>query len=255
MSYFEIIKILKGSDRSGNYGHQGRPGSVGGSRPGGGHGAIGIRAEDNADTATIKRRAYMARTGKNFKTATSTYMAELDKYYNLGNKCGNTIDCSSLVNYTSTGHDKMNQYLRKLPGYDKIEPLSMQNRIKAIDRVFEDAPTTPVALKAFRGVHASALRGLQPGDEFQDNGFVSTSLDYDSSFSGAKLEIRVPKGSKAVFVRAISSVGGEQELLLDRGQKFRLLHAEYKTYHDGSLVKDDTGHPVIKSGVLELIND
>lgn len=41
MSYVAIIIALKGGATSGNFGHKGRPGVIGGSQPGGGHGAIG----------------------------------------------------------------------------------------------------------------------------------------------------------------------------------------------------------------------
>lgn len=59
MSLSEIFLRLKGSNRSGNYGHSGNPPNRGGSSPGGGHGKIGVTID--TPTEKIKKLARIAR--------------------------------------------------------------------------------------------------------------------------------------------------------------------------------------------------
>lgn len=250
MSYDQLLSILKGSERSGNYGHLGRPGHLGGSKPGGGHGIIGVKPNDN--TNTIKRLAYELRTSNKFRTADYKDMGNLVEHYNLYEKCGKgVIECDELKRYTGSGYENCNAYLRGLemkewnepPGPDDVDEF-----VSSIDNVFDKSPRLPKAYKAFRGVDPIALSGLQPGDEFVDDGFVSTSVDSHKAFSGTKLEIRVPKGARALYVEEVSNLGHERELLLDRSSKFRILKAEYAKYD-----KDKRGNPIMRSAVLELI--
>ena len=60
MAYEALIAALKGGPTSGNWAHVGRPGKIGGSGPGGGHGAIGIHPgtpRDAVSSAIDVRRA------------------------------------------------------------------------------------------------------------------------------------------------------------------------------------------------------
>lgn len=54
----EAAGIIKGGPTSGNWGHRGRPGARGGSAPGGGHGAVGIKPghKEHDVTAILARR-------------------------------------------------------------------------------------------------------------------------------------------------------------------------------------------------------
>lgn len=54
----EKILVLRGSGRSGNYGHVGRPGKLGGSSLGGGHGKIGVGPKDSPRKVKQKAKGH-----------------------------------------------------------------------------------------------------------------------------------------------------------------------------------------------------
>lgn len=248
MSFDKLIIALKGSYRSGNFGHAGRPGNIGGSKPGGGHAAIGVTPLDNA--AAIQRRAYIKRTDPKFKVTNYNDRQALEKHYDLYKKCisEHSLDCSAVKAYTNQAYENINGYLRGTgtSKYGKPPIEEVNDYINRMDEVFDKSPRTPEALKVFRGVNRDVLKDLEAGDVFRDDGFVSTSVDTDGAFAGARLEIRVPKGSRAVYVAQISDVGGEHELLLDRSSRFKVL--DLKTSYSPT-----TGERVVQSAVMELI--
>lgn len=86
----------------------------------------------------------------------------------------------------------------------------------------------------YRGVPDSVLGDIDNliGGTFQDNGFVSTTLDKETPgiFGKTVMKIRVPKGAKGAFIDTIGKRAGgdkpENELLLPRGSKFRIISAQ-----------------------------
>jgi hypothetical protein len=73
---------------------------------------------------------------------------------------------------------------------------------------------------------------LWPGKVLTDKGFASTSVNVGGGFGGQKLVIRVPKGAKGLFVRPLSHYAGEDEFLLPRNSKFKVISVspKQKTY-------------------------
>ena len=65
--------------------------------------------------------------------------------------------------------------------------------------------------------------GLEAGDEFQDNGYVSTSmLERRAEMRSINVRITVPKGSPGAYIGRLSSHPAENEFLIPRGAKFRV---------------------------------
>jgi hypothetical protein len=101
-----------------------------------------------------------------------------------------------------------------------------EHSLDGMDSIMSRSRTT-VDMVAYRGLRrdfkVSAL-GLKEGDRWVDKGFVSTSLDKNqaSGFGGEMMEIRVPSGSRALYLGAdTNAVGGDQqELILDRDSVF-----------------------------------
>ena len=244
MSFQQLITILKGSAYSGNYAHAGRPGKIGGSAPGGGHFALGVQHGENA--LAIKRRAYTRRTSSHFPQATAAREAALIDQQNLREKCGTVVNCASLGDYTSAAHEYVNGYLR---GNKHLVHDENNTRlfIDDIDAVFAVTPPLDKPLKVYRGVGPQFINKLQPGDEFRDDGFVSTSIYPDAAFPGAEIEIRLPAGARAVYLDTISHHPGESELLIDRSYKYKVLSVTRKPYDNPEGSKD------ITDMVLELV--
>ncbi|MCL2879227.1 MAG: ADP-ribosyltransferase [Treponema sp.] len=85
---------------------------------------------------------------------------------------------------------------------------------------------------SYKGTKAKHYRGWEVGDEKKLPIFLSTSLskkkaeDYKSDFM---LEILVPKGAKGLYIGKHSSAGDENELLLNRETKFKVLERTINT--------------------------
>ena len=74
------------------------------------------------------------------------------------------------------------------------------------------------------------------GEVLQDNGFTSTSPDASGGFSDSiEYIIKVPKGSEAMYVAPISHYESEQELLINRGARYKVQDVEFDSY--GSVSK------------------
>lgn len=93
------------------------------------------------------------------------------------------------------------------------------------------ACSLPRACTVYRGASSSALGDLQNapdyelvGSFFNDNGFMSTSLNSEDSFDGEiKLVISVPAGAKGAYVGYLSHLGhSESEVLFDMGAVMRI---------------------------------
>ena len=81
---------------------------------------------------------------------------------------------------------------------------------------------------SYRGLAPDLIKKIMdklvPGNEFTDEGFVSTSTKTSTAKSFSKggyvMEIHIPKGSRAASVKNISSHWEENEVLIDRGSSF-----------------------------------
>lgn len=101
--------------------------------------------------------------------------------------------------------------------------------LREMDRAFATAATKE-AMTLYRGVGGDFATALIAGASFRDGAFVSASSSKQSAENfrrgdgSAMMEIRVPKGSKAISVRDLSQFGkSEKEILLNRGGRFRVV--------------------------------
>ena len=136
--------------------------------------------------------------------------------------------------YTVKDFQKVNTALRD----DKTKSVY----VKRMDAAFEKAPSLKDDTLLYRGVRAflDQLDELQSGAVIHDKGFMSTSTRFDiakefgavlrdgtaknpEKFETAVLRIRTPAGTKAIKIGNSSVVAGEQEVLLGRGGKLRVL--------------------------------
>lgn len=218
MSYTRLLEVLKGGPTSGNWAHMGRPGKRGGSQPGGGHGTLGIGSWTSPDEKidTLSSIRMMSEAGRGgYKYADHSTMK---KYYNMADNCGVKFDCGALTHYTSSAYVDINSHLR---GGGK--PTEVMNEM---DEAFDKGPRVPAKTIVKRNIYGDKLfNELSEGTVFQDDGYVSTTIDKHNSVvsAGYQLEIRVPKGAKGLYLAQISHYGSEQELLLPRGSQFKVI--------------------------------
>lgn len=73
---------------------------------------------------------------------------------------------------------------------------------------------------------------LEPGNEFTDDGFASSSTNIQTAVSFSKggyvMEIHIPEGSRAASVKHLSNHAGENEVLIDKGSDFFIKEVNHK---------------------------
>lgn len=129
-------------------------------------------------------------------------------------------------NYTGAMYKTVNPRLRagKSVSSDDKEDLAI------MDKAFAKASLSQ-AVTVYRGLAPEIASKLTVGSSFKDGGFTSTSTDKDigrmyTNIGGggsALMEIRVPKGAKAISVKSASQFTKENEILLNRGSSFRVV--------------------------------
>jgi hypothetical protein len=131
--------------------------------------------------------------------------------------------------------EKPNKYLR---GENKYPDQPILDRVRTLDH-FLSNKKTPEHHVVYRGFNDhSILPTMKRGDVFHDKGFVSTTFDPATAAGFGKKRrttesdrhiamIHVPKGHQAHYVDHPAArhkdYGDEEELLLNRGTKFKVL--------------------------------
>lgn len=209
-----ILFRAKGSAKSGNYNHAGRPGLVGGSAPK----RAAFREFSDVDTANDFLRSVFPDGKSNADVMEMPGYDDYDKY-------------------TGLYYKRINRFLRGDEGVTATYPREkLERHISNIDSLMEHF-TVPENVTVFRGAASRSIArqwdSIKPGDEFMDKGYVSTSVkrsimdefstaeaaDYKAGAVRVNMTIRVPAGSHALA----STLVGESELTLPRGSKFRVL--------------------------------
>ena len=141
--------------------------------------------------------------------------------------------------YTGELYDDINSALRsgKLPSGD------ISDAVSAIDVSFgKVAKSTTV----YRGLDATHLNQLKPGDKFTERGYSSASSDYriaqgraDKGFK-VVMEVRLKRGQEAMKIP-----GRESEILLPRDSQFRFVKGKWMPEPGGG------GH---YSWIVDLLN-
>lgn len=137
-------------------------------------------------------------------------------------------EAKAIDDYTADGYEAINTFLR---GNDPSDVISDEHaeEIYAMDAMFERSSLSE-PLTVYRVMPPELLNGMKDGTVFQDDGFVSTSGSPDINYilggetgtSATPVKINLPKGSRAVPVAHLSAMPKENEVLIDRGSRFKV---------------------------------
>lgn len=146
----------------------------------------------------------------------------------------------AIYDYTDDGYSVINGALRATKG------AAMNPRIADLDAAFDAAPRVPEDIVVTRQTTLDQFDRIGPidpkeliGEDFTEHALLSTSVDASgvnvSGMADVSMTLTVPKGHKAIYVsgdehgaHAISAVGGgESELILARGTKFRVTKSKF----------------------------
>lgn len=232
--------VTKGGEGSGNFGHEGRPGEVGGSAPGNGFNPyVFSRSPDKQyhggmDHGQKEMHLYgKMHTAKVYLT--SAQRASL-KRYKEGDYEVNAYSVNSKLRRASNPGSSgfMNYDYTKLTPEQKMEVDSI---IDNMDVVFaNDSTALADDLLAYRGVNPGKfLDSLKPGAIIHEPGFMSTTLDktWAEHFGnhGGVIKIRIPKGTHAIYLDALKQMY-QAEMLLNRGYALRIDSIDEIKYGD-----------------------
>jgi len=155
-------------------------------------------------------------------------LKEIDKFQETSNKCYNKLSASekeAMYEYTMGGYQDVNDYLNnKYEGFDGIE-----NMIKDIDDSMSKYNLSNDVI-VFRGTDSNFYQDYKAGDIFSEKMYYSTSLNKNiaQTFADDKnnaiiVEIRVPKGTKSIYVGNNTEYEFEAELLLARDLSYKVV--------------------------------
>jgi SPP1 gp7 family putative phage head morphogenesis protein len=134
----------------------------------------------------------------------------------------------SIGQYTQGKADKINRYLQA--GSQGIAHSSYAKDVKNLDNAI-DKFKLDRDIVTFRGTDAAYYKGLAIGDVFKEKVYYSTSAEEKIAKEMAKqnqtpimAEIRVPKGSKGLYIGDNTEYSKDQsEFLLKRGTKYLVI--------------------------------
>lgn len=157
------------------------------------------------------------------------------------------MDLDTYTSKYDSFYDEINGYLRFHPApyeWYGTGPEDARAIVARLDNVFRRAPAIPGDLILFRGLGLGWHGGkpLAQGEEFTDKGYVSTSVSYGvARYFALEMGDEEKPERRAVFVlyltkpeeRGILVDQGEDEVMLPRGRKFRVMARK-----DGALKYD-----------------
>lgn len=139
----------------------------------------------------------------------------------------------ALLGYTGEGSYSYTPINAQLRG-KAAQTDAITKRVKLMDEAFADAPglkedTVTIRKMKTNGQFPSFPPPMTEGDEYTDYGYGSTSKSTSAWSGKVVMEVRIPKGTKAIDVnhnKVVSCSTSEQELLLPRGVTYRVIKDE-----------------------------
>lgn len=131
---------------------------------------------------------------------------------------------SAWKSYTGSGYHDMNGYLRGTANRAYVSAHTQKN----IQLVSKSMQRVEHEFTVFRGTMVDINKFTQ-GGLWSDEGFMSTAVNPGGSWGGVKFEITMTPGSRGMYIGKKSSHPGENEFLIDKGTKFRVLSVNKST--------------------------
>jgi hypothetical protein len=146
---------------------------------------------------------------------------------------------AALLGYTGEGsysYVPINGQLRTVDphGNPVKQTDAITKRIKLMDEAFADAPglkqdTVSIRKMKNDGMFPGYPPPMSEGDEYVDYGYGSTSKSTSAWSGKVVMEVRIPAGTKVIDVnhnKVVSCSTSEQEILLPRGVRYRVVKDE-----------------------------
>ncbi len=162
--------------------------------------------------------------------------------------------------YSLIGSYQINSYLRELYKESKINNIILNSLIEKFWNIIITAPSFDDDFYVYRFINDdSFLKDLKIGDNYQDNGFMSTTRDpyYSSNyynFGSILMKIKIPKNKIGVglCLELFSHFGKEQEILLAPKTILKLVKLDKNVKYKH--IEKDFDIKIKKKYEFELVN-
>lgn len=201
----------------------------------------------------MKSNSFKAASKDDYGNYTKQFMPDIEQHQNFMTdyykpEYYDENELSAVEQYTGTDYMDINQKLYELPTgikADQIQPEydgdPIPQQVAALDSALNKLKTKNEFL-VYVGLGTEYdITNFTPGKSFKFKGFRSTTinpniaLNYNSRVNKTAsrqqtvmLQIKVPKGSKGMFVEDYSANPGESEFLLPRGSKVKIVSGPNK---------------------------
>lgn len=134
---------------------------------------------------------------------------------------------NAVYEYTGSSYQEINNSLR-----NGDKNFYNKKTINNLDKAFKHkSAKVKKDTMVYRGFTSEFANNFEPGDVLHDKGFMSTTSEEHKANSwattyGAVLHILLPKGASAMTVRNCSKFSNEEEVLVNRNAKIRIISKE-----------------------------
>lgn len=182
----------------------------------------------------------VSETGQVWKTKEDVTKKTNHVFYDMGyvNELPKITNFKTMVSYTGSKYSSFNNPLRntvskllkgeKLSKSEMAEIIAGQSKFQKLAKMFEKVKPLPEAIWVYRGTHipSSVKDKIEPGYQYVDPGFLSTSLNPSISFGYDKMRIFLPKGSKVLPALGHSNHSAEKEVILPPSSVIKVIETE-----------------------------
>lgn len=219
------MRLLGGGQGSGNFGHQGRPGEVGGS------------SKDYSDVEFGYRKRFIS-TDDSLDRALNQSRLNDDRFHQVENGVKYTDEQSDAVSrYTGSAYQYINDLLRGnenvLLNKDSKEFYATQAK-----HLMNSAIELPEDFIVYRGINSDVFIRKHFNEVLYDRGFTSTTVDPKVAMgfttgSGVELDaiarIHLSKGTKVIVGSSY-----EKEFILMPNQGYKIINVNRVRYRNSS---------------------
>jgi preprotein translocase subunit YajC/co-chaperonin GroES (HSP10) len=169
----------------------------------------------------------------------------------------------ALDDYTGSGYSQINTELRNYQGdleeLKRDEGTYVPTKVKRLDALIKKS-TIKQPIEVYRGMHHVHPGDITTGTTFRDWGFISTTTDRNTAQefgSSVLFQLQLDPGTHALSIDnngGGAQGGGEDEILLPRGQAFyttNVIKLNGRTIIQAKAVDTPTG-PVLASAAMSL---
>lgn len=170
----------------------------------------------------------------------------------------------ALTWYSEDGYEDINKFLYQghEPGATHDQDWYLKTAIKAIDSAFEGM-NAPFDYSSYMGLSARYKPNkLKTGQEYIFRGYLSTSLDFGTAIDGftdednktpVVFQIDIKKGQKSIYIDPLLSNSGENETMLPRGSRIKIISGPHLL--DDDVVSDNPSQTPVHLFHCEIIED